>query len=164
MKYPTKYGGIWRLSNAFLEIGRVNGTLQSPTGFITDLFISENGNFGIGTMMPGSFKLAVEGKIGARDIQVTTVNRWPDYVFKKGYQLMSLSSIEKFVKQNSHLPGVPSAEAVKKEGIDVAKMDAVLLQKIEELTLHLITLNKEVDKLKKQNASLKQKIEKQKRK
>lgn len=73
---------------------------------------------------------------------------WSDYVFEKDYKLPSLTEVEKFVIKNKHLPNVPSAQEVVENGIDVAKMDAKLLEKIEELTLYIIQLEKEVNLLK----------------
>jgi Phage T4 tail fibre len=120
---------------------------------ITLMNINTTGNVGIGTSSPGTFKLAVEGKIGAREIQVTNISPWPDYVFNKGYKLMALSKIEKFIKQNSHLPGVPSAADVI-GGVQLGKMSAILLEKVEELTLYMIELNKKIEKLEKENIAL----------
>jgi len=73
---------------------------------------------------------------------------WSDYVFDKDYKLMSLNNLEKYVKKYKHLPNIPSAEEVYKEGIDLADMDAKLLEKIEELTLHIIAMQKEINSLK----------------
>jgi Phage T4 tail fibre len=115
--------------------------------------INTTGNVGIGTSNPGTFKLAVEGKIGAREIQVTNTSPWPDYVFDKNYKLMSLSEIEEFVKRHAHLPGVPSKLEVK-EGVELGRMNAILLEKIEELTLHMVELNKKINKVEKENIEL----------
>jgi hypothetical protein len=151
MKYPGKYAGLWRNPNSPFEIGRVTGSITSPTAYSTDLFISENGNVGIGNTTPGTFKLAVEGKIGAREIKVTLTNPWPDYVFHKKYTLPSLASLEQYIAQHNHLPGIPSAKEVQENGgIDLGQMNAKLLEKIEELTLYLIELKKENQEIKKQ--------------
>ncbi len=75
---------------------------------------------------------------------------WSDFVFNKDYKLMSLSDVEGYVNTNKHLPEIPSASEVAKDGIDVASMDAKLLQKIEELTLYVIQQQKEIDELKKE--------------
>ena len=74
---------------------------------------------------------------------------WADYVFDKTYKLASLQSVEKYIAQNNHLPDVPSAATVAKSGIDLGDNQAVLLKKIEELTLYVIKLQKEIDQLKK---------------
>lgn len=106
---------------------------------------------------PGTYKLYVEGGILTEKVRVAVKNtaNWADYVFAPDYHLRPLAEVEKFVQENRHLPGVPSAEEVVKEGVGLAEMDAKLLEKIEELTLYLIDLKKEVDALKAENASLK---------
>jgi hypothetical protein len=103
--------------------------------------IANNGNVGIGTPIPNA-KLAVNGNIRAHEIKVETAN-WPDYVFAKNYDLLSLDETEKHIQQNGHLPGIPSAEEVKANGVDLGEMNAKLLKKIEELTLYLIEMKKE---------------------
>ncbi len=110
--------------------------------------INSSGNVGIGTTNPGSYKLAVEGKIGAREVNVIATNPWPDYVFEKNYTLPTLESIKTYIDQNKHLPEVPSAKEVEKNGVNVGEMNAVLLKKIEELTLYMIELKKENESLK----------------
>ncbi|OWK68860.1 hypothetical protein [Pedobacter sp. AJM] len=99
-------------------------------------------NVGIGTATPTE-RLSVNGKIRAHEIKVET-NNWPDYVFSTGYKRLSLPELKKFITQNRHLPGVPNARAVQQHGIDLGEMNRVLLQKIEELTLHLIEKDKQI--------------------
>ena len=82
---------------------------------------------------------------------------WADYVFAKDYKLMPLSDVEKFIKVNKHLPNVLSAEDLVKEGIDLGKMQAKQMEKIEELTLYLIEMKKEIELLKKENSIIKAK-------
>jgi hypothetical protein len=137
----------------------VRGNLTVNGNYIVNGAYNIPGTLAVGTtnLMTGSFKMIVEGKMGAREIQVTTANPWPDYVFDSAYHLLSLYDVEKYINQNGHLPEVPSAEKVKKEGFDVATMNATLLQKIEELTLHMIELKKEVDELKVANQALQKK-------
>ncbi len=73
---------------------------------------------------------------------------WPDYVFEKDYSLPQLKDIEAYVEKEKHLPGVPTAKEVNEKGVDLLEMNKILLQKIEEMTLHLIRLEKEVEGLK----------------
>jgi hypothetical protein len=113
------------------------------------LFIADNGNVSIGTDDAQGYKLAVKGNMIAEKVVVKLHADWPDFVFTKKYDLMPLEDVERFIQKNSHLPNVPSAEEVKKGGIDLGSMDATLLQKIEELTLYVIELKKEIDELKK---------------
>ncbi len=101
------------------------------------------GNVGIGTSTPNA-KLTVNGNIRAKEIKVETSN-WPDYVFAKDYKLPSLQETEQHIKEKGYLPGIPSAEEVKANGVDLGEINAKLLKKIEELTLHLIGMKKEND-------------------
>jgi hypothetical protein len=112
--------------------------------------ILQNGNVGIGTNNPGSYKLAVEGKIAARGIKVTTAS-FADYVFDSTYRLRSLSNLEQYINQNKHRPGMPSAAQVQQDGgIELEEMNIKLLEKVEELTLYVIELKKENEQIKKQ--------------
>jgi hypothetical protein len=107
---------------------------------------SGSSNVGIGTSDTKGYKLAVNGKIRAQEIKVEATP-WPDYVFSKSYRLPTLLETEKHIKENGHLPGIPSATEVKASGIDLGEMNAKLLQKIEELTLYIIDLEKRVKKI-----------------
>jgi len=109
------------------------------------MVINNYGNVGIGTASP-SDKLSVNGRIRAQEIKVETAN-WPDYVFAKGYALPSLSETEHHIKEKGHLPGIPSATEVKENGVELGEMNKKLLEKIEELTLHLIEMEKRVKEL-----------------
>jgi len=117
------------------------------------LYINNNQQVGIGTTNPGTFKLAVEGALGARSVKVTLTNPWPDYVFNKEYQLPDLLTVENYISKYHHLPGIPSAEEVQKTGnVDLGDMNAKLLEKVEQLMLYVINLSKE-------NEEIKQKLE-----
>jgi len=106
---------------------------------------ANTGNVGIGTTTPEA-KLTVKGKIVASEIQVKADNLIiPDYVFKSDYELMPLSHVEEFVKLNQHLPEMPSEQEFKENGMNMAEMNALLLKKIEELTLYAIKQNKKVE-------------------
>jgi len=108
--------------------------------------ISTSGNVGIGTSFPTE-KLSVNGNIRAKEIKVETQN-WPDYVFKSDYSLPSLEATEKHIKEKGHLPGIPSAAEAEQKGINLSEMNGKLLKKIEELTLYMIDMNKNVSDLK----------------
>jgi hypothetical protein len=79
------------------------------------------------------------------------INNWtieaPDYVFEKDYKLPSLKAVEKHIAANKHLPGVPSASEMKKNGVDLSEMNMTLLKKVEELTLYMIEQNKKIEAL-----------------
>lgn len=100
----------------------------------------ESGNVGIGTTTPDS-KLSVNGTIHTKEVKVD-LNNWPDYVFNKEYSLQPLSEVKQYIDENGHLPGVPTATDVKENGVMLGEMNKLLLQKIEELTIHLIKQNK----------------------
>ncbi len=104
-------------------------------------------NVGIGTTDPGSYKLAVEGKIGARGIDVKS-GSWADFVFAEDYTLRPLDEVEQFIQRHQHLPEIPSEAQVLEKGLDVGEMLRLQMQKIEELTLYLIQLKKENESLK----------------
>ncbi|MBC6999646.1 malectin domain-containing carbohydrate-binding protein [Cytophaga sp. FL35] len=101
------------------------------------------GNVGIGRSAITTHKLAVEGKIRAREVRVDTDN-WPDYVFKADYELPSLEEVQEYINNHGHLPNIPSAKEVEANGIEVGDMNRLLLEKIEELTLHTISQQKEI--------------------
>ncbi|WP_438422276.1 hypothetical protein [Aquimarina macrocephali] len=141
---PT-YGGI-----SFLT--RTAGD-QSDLGS-KKMTILNNGNIGIGTISP-DMKLTVNGNIHAKEVKIDLNVPAPDYVFKKDYNLITIEEVEKFIKKNSHLPEIPSAEEFEENGVMQAEMDMNLLKKIEELTLYTIQQQKEIEKLKKENTELK---------
>lgn len=98
---------------------------------------------GIGTSSIGTYMLAVNGSIRAKEIKVDT--GWADFVFADDYQLPSLQDVEAFIKANKHLPEIPSEAEVTENGIFLGEMNAKLLQKIEELTLYAIAQEKKLE-------------------
>jgi hypothetical protein len=142
------YGNV----NSSINFNRGGGTTGGFMTFNTDanteqVRITNTGNVGIGTTSPGSFKLAVEGKIGAREVNVTT-NAWSDYVFNEEYKLRPLEEVNRYIKENKHLPEIPSAEEVIANGQNLGEMNKLLVKKIEELTLYMIELKKENEVMK----------------
>lgn len=130
----------WSAAGPTMWMSAYGGMKFFSTGEVR-MAISTFGNVGIGTTTPGSYKLAVEGTIGARKIKVTSTPGWADFVFEPDYKLISLEETASFIKANKHLPDVPSASEVAKDGQDLGDMNKLLLQKVEELTLHLIEIN-----------------------
>lgn len=122
----------------------VGNLTDSQNGAAIAIKALANGNVGIGTANPQD-KLTVAGKIGAREIKVTT-NAGADFVFEPGYKLPALTELEQFVKANKHLPEIPTAQQMVKDGVNLGELNIKLLQKVEELTLHLIEKEKQLEK------------------
>jgi hypothetical protein len=140
----------------------VSGTSGTAITWLENMRIDNAGNIGIGTSFPTE-KLTVEGNISANGFITTkkltlTQIGWSDYVFAKRFKLRSLSSLETFIKQNGHLPDLPSAKEVEAKGISVGDNQALLLKKIEELTLYMIDMQKQIKKQAVEIQRLKKKI------
>ncbi|MET3018758.1 GAS domain-containing protein [Flavobacterium hydatis] len=135
----------------FLSFGDYDTGISNPI----KMTFQSNGNVGIGTTSPDA-KLTVAGNIHTREVKVT-VNAGvvPDYVFANDYKLKSLEELEEYIKQNSHLPEIPSAQEIEKNGLMLAEMNLSLLKKMEEMTLYMIEQDKEMKNLKKENEILK---------
>lgn len=138
--------GISEYKNGYSYLQAIKASGSAYGDIIMNL---SGGKVGIGTDNPGEYRLAVEGKIGAREVKVT-LQSFADYVFERDYKLMNLTELDIFIQKNKHLPNIPSAAEVKENGgIDLGEMNVKLLEKIEELTLHVIELNKKVEELQK---------------
>lgn len=122
-------------------------TAKTYAGYFTGgKVVVMNGNVEIGTINPTS-SLDVIGSIRAHEVKVC-LNQGCDYVFEENYNLMPLSELSTFVKTNKHLPEVATAAEMESEGINLSEMNALLLKKIEELTLYIIQQNDEIQLLK----------------
>jgi hypothetical protein len=151
----TRFGSIgtghWALGDGtsdmtLLSDGAMKFATNNATG--VKMVIATGGNIGIGTASPAE-KLSVNGNISAKKLIVTQTG-WSDYVFNKDYKLRSLQSLETFINQYNHLPEVPTAKEAQEKGISVGDNQALLLKKIEELTLYVIELKKESQNQQKQ--------------
>ncbi|MFD2035511.1 hypothetical protein ACFSKL_11960 [Belliella marina] len=118
------------------------------------------GRVGINTEA-NEYNLAVAGRILAESIDVKLQTNWPDYVFDEGYEKMSLQEIDIYIGANGRLPEVPSAREVSEKGVNLGEMDALLLKKVEEITLHLIEQEKRILNLEEENNKLKTLLGKQ---
>jgi hypothetical protein len=113
------------------------------------MFVHPDGRVSIGTATPAAgYMLSVNGKIISTEVRVELNVNWPDYVFNKNYNLPSLKEVEEFITKHNHLPNIPSAKEVKKNGIELGDMNKRLLEKVEELTLYIIKQEKELETMK----------------
>jgi len=164
--------------------------LTNPNNAVSDnpevrMHIHDDGNVGLGTVapkaklevvgnaiigtvpvgkMPSGYSLYVEKGILAEKVKVAVLSssNWADHVFEKDYKLMPLEEVKNYIEENKHLPDIPSSQELVKNGLDLAEMQAKQMQKIEELTLYMLELKKQVDNLKQENESLKAVINKKK--
>ncbi|MDX1406504.1 MAG: hypothetical protein R3330_00175 [Saprospiraceae bacterium] len=140
------------------EIDAVGDALylnHNSTGGVT--MATNGGDVRIGTWNGATgYKLSVAGKIIAEEVRIQLQGLWPDYVFDPGYQLPELREIAEFVHREHHLPGIPAAEEVQSDGLMLGEMQAMLLKKIEELTLYVIQQDAQIRKLQQELASLNQ--------
>ncbi len=135
--------GTTSYPNGDLVFRQWDVTNQNWTTWRKIIIEDENGKLGIGKSNPTA-KLHVNGNIIAEEIKVENVTG-ADFVFTPDYILMPLQEIEAFVKQNHHLPEVPSAAEMEANGVELGKMNMLLLQKIEELTLLMIQQQKQIE-------------------
>ena len=139
-------GDDWTMAVDNSDSGKYKIAKSSSVNSNVALTIDAALNIGIGTSTPDE-KLSVNGTVHSKEVRVDLVG-WPDYVFEEGYDLSSIEKVEEFIKENGHLEGIPSAAEVEANGAKLGEMNKLLLQKIEELTLYVIELNKEIESLK----------------
>lgn len=141
--YTFEVGGSLNASSLFIA-----GQAYKPSQWTTsgsNISYAAGGVTISAASLPATYKLAVGGGIVAEEVLVKLQANWPDYVFDKQYGLMSLTDLEQYIATHRHLPDVPSASEVKDNGVKLGEMEAILLKKIEELTLHLIELKRQSD-------------------
>lgn len=139
-KTTTNSGNVWETDGTTMS-------LQSDGTITMGIWL----NYSNTTFDTQGHRLAVNGKILCEGVKVIANVPDADYVFANGYYLRPLSEVESFIKENKHLPGVPSAAEFAECGYNVGDMDNKLLEKVEELTLYVIQLKAELDALKKEN-------------
>ena len=154
------------------EVVAIDGTSNPNIGFYyntvfrsfisqtpTNLVIGVNGaglqldatQIAIGAVVPAAsgYRLTVSGKVICEELKVQLQGAWPDYVFQKKYNLMPMSELRDFINTNNHLPNIPAAAAMEKEGMEVGEMQRKMMEKIEELTLYVLELEEKVNALSK---------------
>jgi hypothetical protein len=147
--------GTHNITNLLTVNGSISGTTLTTSGLINTAGIYSSGKVGIGIYANPNYMLTVDGGIVCTEVQVVTNPGQADYVFNPTYRLRTINEVESFVKENNHLPEVPSAAEAKEKGYNLTDMDNMLLKKIEELTLYTIELNKRLAALESENNRLK---------
>ena len=143
---------VTSVGNGIVDYTSENANIETVDWTARDLFADRN--IGIGTTDTQGYRLAVAGNVIAEGVKVELQGNWPDFVFENGFDLMDLWKVRAFIAEHGHLPNIPSAEEVQKEGIDLGQMNAKLLQKIEELTLYILSQQNEIEILKKENSQI----------
>jgi hypothetical protein len=137
----TQKGFLWNTGN----------DMQLGTSVASGRIILTTAQLQVGTVTttPTDYKVAIAGKMICEEVRVKLQSSsWPDYVFHKNYKLPTLNEVEKFIDEYKHLPNIPSAAEVERDGIAVGDMQKRLMEKVEELTLYVIELKKEIEALK----------------
>ena len=140
-------GGIGTATNHDFSLFAYNHLSQftAKTNGDVEMAVANNANVRIGSSVPSSYKLAVNGNILSKEIVVQSA--WADYVFDENYQIPELKDVETFIGKNKHLPGIPSATDIETYGLKVGDVQTKMMAKIEELTLYIISLNKKIEAL-----------------
>ncbi|MBG0781138.1 MAG: hypothetical protein H0S84_02595 [Bacteroidales bacterium] len=146
------HNGTWAVPSG----GGGGSSYWQPSG---STIYYNGGNVGIGTSDTKGYKLGVNGKIIATEVVVKYFSQWPDYVFEPTYPLMPLSELQEFVQTHRHLPDMPPAQQVAETGVPVGEMNALLLKKVEELTLYVLQQQQAMEQQQKEIELLKQKLQ-----
>jgi hypothetical protein len=163
MEWRNSADAVLSVMNSSGGMGIGTSTPNSNAKLDVNGNIFSSGIIAIGTtdlVKIGSYSLAVNGDAIFKKVKVQLYSSWPDYVFHKNYPLRPLNEVEKFIRENNHLPEVPSAGEVEKEGLDIGDNQALLLKKIEELTLYVIEQNKKIEKQGKKIEELQEQMKK----
>jgi hypothetical protein len=154
--------GLTNTQNGFVMLGTEAGSnvvidnneiIARNNGTVSTLFMQNNGaTVQIGnTAVPTGYTLSVAGKAICTELRVQLTGAWPDYVFDEKYKLPDFNTLRNYIKENKHLPNIPAAKDIEKSGMEVGDMQRRMMEKIEELTLYVLELEKKVSALKKKD-------------
>lgn len=166
----TRYGVYGTASvssgtaNAVGVFGSASGATNNWAGYFGNGSVYVATDLRVGTTTQASgYKVSVNGKIACTEVLVQNMSNWPDFVFDEDYLLMNLIEVENMIRTNKHLPGIPSAQEVSENGLEIGEFQKRLLQKMEELTLYsiehekqIVTLQEQINILKHENEQLRQ--------
>ena len=152
--FASTGGGVQNLTDADVSIKTKFMLLSSGAAILNSAGLAPAADAFIITSTPGNiispntnFKVKTNGTVYCREVFVQVAD-FPDYVFKNDYKLMSLDKLENYIIANKHLPNVPSASEIERNGASIGELNKIQMEKIEELTLYIIELKKEVETLK----------------
>jgi hypothetical protein len=156
----------WNSSNTDLNlftcpqtaVGIGDWSIPSGIGFYVNVPSRFDFPIGIGTSPQTGYKLVVNGNVGVRELRVKAAGLWPDYVFAKEYKLKSLSELKTFISDNGHLPNMPSANEVEKDGQSVGTIQLLQQEKIEELFLYVLQLSDQLEQTIQTNKLLEERL------
>lgn len=159
MQPTSSTTGLVGVSNGAVSLASTNAlALHTATAMVSDgtalnigtarLYINAVGNIGIGTTDPGAYRLYVLGDVYVKgDITTDLPATYPDYVFEPGYNMFTLKQLQSFIKENRHLPGMPSREQVEEDGIGLFEQNRLIIERLEEAYLYIIELQDRIEKL-----------------
>lgn len=136
--------GTWDFDNGFalFDNGKMTKNIKQDGIIAFNIYRTFDNN----SYNHDVFRVYSDGKVYATEVNVTTPDLFPDYVFDSNYNLRSLKEIETFIKINKHLPEMPTAKYIEDNGMNLGELQVILVKKIEELTLYLIQQQQQLDK------------------
>ena len=147
------FGMYWMYDgsgNTMELFGKNSSTINGPHMLIQ----RDAGNVAIGDDFASGHRLSVDGKIACEELRVELSGAWPDYVFTEQHELMPLTELEQYIENHQHLPGIPAATELETTGLEVGEMQRMMMEKIEELTLYILELDREMEQLRMANEEL----------
>ncbi len=152
-------GGFLQLgAGNSLNVGFDNNEIQARNNGVVSRLVLNNGGGAVqigSAVTPTGYSFSVNGKAICEELKIQDSSNWPDYVFHHDYKLESLGELREYIKENNHLPNIPSAVDVEKDGIEIGDMQKRMMEKIEELTLYVLQLEEKTKNLETEIAALK---------